>query len=115
MVQIFNTKVAQCESCDFYNCGFCNLTYTDCIDGEVNKDCPFTKELTQEDIESFGFEKKGENYYKQKDEKFIKFYKRLWKHAYAIEIKMDDEENYIEIEVTTKQHLKFILMSLNLT
>jgi hypothetical protein len=134
-MKVFNKKVEECNDCpcldhlDMDGSPYCNMLQKDIKNSNiVDKDCPFNKELTKEDI----LDLSGERY-----EMLDKFDKISFKfhNCYVLNLYHDTtyHKGNVEIKeafdvecfpgkvrtlfsgtITSKPHLEFILQSLNI-
>lgn len=144
-VRIWNQEVSNCSQCPLCisliilttrDCYYCNdlkvVMNGNDADSEIHKDCPFTKFITKEVIEGFGFKYTGgqmiangrQDYegifpilgllhlsYKPTNKKII------IKHPNYIRDGSGKFENYINLfegTINNPEELKFILKSLNI-
>lgn len=115
-MKVWNKEISHCG-----HCGLCALEYPAEID-TIHPDCPFNKELTKEDIESFGFVEDTLRDYEEYRKCYIFPQHFTLTHLLkdiAIKITGFDQglnkRIYLfEGTITSKPHLEFILQSLGI-
>lgn len=107
-MKVWGKEVKYCRECNYCSDGnVCSYTgeYQQYSFEEIDKDCPFSKPITKEVIEKFGFKEFSKNCYKNGGIELI---------VHEQYIGVDDGNYEVLYYISNPEELRFILTSLGI-